>query len=75
MSIFEYGIIYIICWWMVLFMVLPFKAGAKENPEADEYHASPAKAHIKGKLIATTFLAIPAAAVVSWVIDSGMLMS
>lgn len=53
---------YVVVWWMILFMALPF--GAKLPDEAGEGHSSgaPAKTHLAIKSAITTVLA----ALVTW---------
>lgn len=57
MGWFEYTVIYIISWWMVLFMVLPYKADVPDNPELSEYHGAPKQSYLAAKLVVTTILA------------------
>ena len=49
-------VVYVLLWWWVLFMVLPF--GAKAPEQVDEGHATsaPAKPRMMLKLIITTAL-------------------
>lgn len=74
MTIFEYGMIFVLCWWFALFLVLPFGNEPPENPEPHHYAAAPAQPRIKRKLIWATGLTIPLSAVVIWIISSGILV-
>ena len=73
MGPFEYVVIFVISWWMLLFMVLPFKAQPAESPELTEYHAAPKKAYLKIKIVITTILAFLATMLLSWLFNSGLI--
>lgn len=71
MSSFEYSMIYVLSWWMLLLMILPFRPQVTELPDAVTYPASPKRTYIKKKLIITTVLAIPTTFAVAAIITSG----
>lgn len=73
MGAFEYIFIYVVSWWIVLFMVLPFKAKTVENPEVTEYHAAPVHPYLKEKCIVTTILAFFVTIILSYLISSGII--
>lgn len=73
MGLFEYIVIYVISWWMLLLMVLPFKTALPTNPQATEYHSAPKKPHLKWKFIITSMLAFIVTFVVSYLIETGMI--
>lgn len=73
MGAFEYIVIYILSWWMLLFMILPFKGGAAASPEPNAYHAAPAKPYLRAKLAITSVLALAVTFVLSWLIETGMM--
>ena len=51
--------IYFICWWVVLFVVLPLgmNQGAQTRPEDGGDWGAPAKPNLKRKFITTTWVA------------------
>ena len=73
MNIFATAVIFIVCWWLILFMVLPF--GAAPPEEVSEGHASsaPAKPRLGLKLLITTILAMGATFAVQWFLQSGLI--
>ena len=63
MTIFEFFVTYAVCWWMVLFMVLPHQATPPAAPEAGHAPSAPEKPQIGRKMRwATLFAFIPAIA-------------
>ena len=58
MTIVQFFITYIVCWWMVLFMVLPYRAHASSKPEVGHARSAPSNPMIKKKIKWTTLLAI-----------------
>jgi len=58
MSIFGIIITYACCWWMVLFMVLPWKVKIPKNPPAGPAASAPINPLLKKKIFVTTLLAI-----------------
>ncbi len=71
MSSFEYTMIYVLSWWMVLLMALPFRTQAHESGDALIYKAAPKRTYLKQKIIITTLLAIPATFGIAAIITSG----
>lgn len=51
-------IIFVVIWWIVFFMVLPFGNQAVENPETGHERGAPAKPRLGLKACITTVLAI-----------------
>jgi predicted secreted protein len=47
-------VVFIIIWWVVLFMVLPWGVNRTANPEAGHDHGAPARPMVFRKLLATT---------------------
>jgi predicted secreted protein len=73
MTSFEYIMIYTLTWWMMLFILLP--VGAKPAEEGGVAYASaPKQSYLKRKLLGATLLAIPMTLMVSWVIESRILL-
>lgn len=58
MSLLQTVITYAICWWMVLFMVLPFGVEPEAKPEPGHAPSAPAKPRLKRKFIVTSVLAL-----------------
>lgn len=49
-------VVYIVIWWVVLFMVLPWGVSRTENPEAGHDHGAPAKPMLVRKLLVTSVI-------------------
>ena len=47
-------VVFIIIWWVVLFMVLPWGVSRTENPKAGHDHGAPARPMVFRKILATT---------------------
>jgi predicted secreted protein len=61
MTIAEFIVTYAVCWWLVLFMLLPQQAQAAENPEKGHAPSAPENPRLGKKMRWTTVLAfIPA---------------
>lgn len=61
MSWFEFAVTYAVCWWMVLFMVLPHAAHASAKPEIGHVPSAPENPQLRKKFRWATLLAfIPA---------------
>lgn len=58
MSIFGVFITYACSWWLVLFMVLPWRVKVPEKPGLGHAASAPANPMLRKKLLATTLLAI-----------------
>lgn len=73
MNLFASAITFIVVWWLVLFMVLPF--GAAPPDDVGEGHASsaPAKPRMLIKLLVTTVLAIGVTYALQWFLQSGLI--
>jgi len=50
--------IYMVLWWVVLFMVLPWGVRRQENPEAGHDPGAPVTPHLGRKIIATTLVTL-----------------
>ena len=73
MDWFSAGMVFIIVWWLVLFMVLPFGAQPREEVEPGHEPAAPARPRIGLKILVTTGIAILVTGAVIWVIGSGLI--
>ena len=58
MTGFEFAVTYAVCWWLVLFMVLPHQAEAPAEPGLGHAPSAPANPQLKKKLRLTTLIAI-----------------
>ena len=64
-------VVFIVVWWLVLFMVLPWGVSRTENPEAGHDHGAPARPMLLRKMLITTGIAIVIFAAFYAVADSG----
>jgi predicted secreted protein len=64
-------LVFVIVWWLVLFMVLPFGAAPPEKVEKGMATSAPAKPRLGLKLAITTAIAAALTALIVWSIDSG----
>lgn len=61
MTFVQFLITYSVCWWLVLFMVLPFGAEPEKNPEVGHVPSAPAKPNLRKKFKwATLWALLPA---------------
>ncbi len=58
MSIIEFIVTYIISWWIVLFMVLPFWVKPPQKPETGHVPSAPEHPQLKRKFLITSLLAL-----------------
>ena len=49
-------VVYILLWWWVLFMLLPIKANAPDNPDIGHATSAPKNPYIFYKFFATTII-------------------
>lgn len=47
-------VVFVIIWWIVLFMVLPWGVNRTANPEAGHDHGAPARPMVFRKILVTT---------------------
>ena len=73
MDWFAATVVFVIVWWLVLFMVLPFGAAPPAEVEPGMAASAPAKPRIAIKLAITTVLAALLTGLVLWLIDSGLI--
>lgn len=64
---------FIICWWLLLFMVLPWGAKPDETPLPGSVPSAPAKPRLLLKFLVTTALAAVLTAIAVWVADTGII--
>lgn len=68
MTVFEWIMVYAVCWWMVLFMLLPFGVRLPEVVEDGAYPSAPVEGNIKKKALISTVISIPISAIIGWII-------
>ncbi len=66
-------VIFIIIWWMVLFLVLPFGIRQQEDPAPGDDPGAPANPRLLLKAGITTGIAIVVFAIVFWATDAGVI--
>lgn len=66
-------LVYIVIWWLVLFMVLPFGVKRAETVEAGHDSGAPQQAHMWKKVLATSLISGILWGVAWFVITSGMI--
>ncbi len=73
MTWFAAGIIFVIVWWLVLFMVLPFGARPPDEVEPGMAPSAPARPRMGLKIAVTTALALALTALILWLLQSGLI--
>jgi predicted secreted protein len=73
MTWFAAGIIFVIVWWLVLFMVLPFGARPPDDVEPGMAPSAPARPRMGLKIAITTALALALTALILWLLQSGLI--
>lgn len=66
-------IIFVIVWWLVLFMVLPWGVRREEAPEAGHEPGAPANPRILLKAVITTLIAGMIWGAIYWAIDADLI--
>jgi predicted secreted protein len=64
---------FLIVWWLVLFMVLPFGAAPPEEVEPGTAPSAPAKPRLRLKFLITTVIAAVLTGLMLWLINSGLI--
>jgi len=72
MSWFSAAIVFVIVWWLVLFMVLPFGAAPPDEVEPGMASSAPARPRLALKFLVTTLIALAVTALILWFIESGL---
>jgi predicted secreted protein len=73
MTWFAAGMIFVIVWWLVLFMVLPFGARPPDQVEPGMAPSAPARPRMGLKIAITTALALALTALILWLLQSGLI--
>ena len=73
MNTFATLVTFLVIWWLILFMVLPFGVAPPDVVEKGHASSAPAKPRILKKLLITTVLAIVVTVAVQWFVQSGLI--
>ena len=63
-------VVYLLMWWWVFLMSLPFGVRTEENPEAGHATSAPARPMLWRKIAVTTVIAAGLTAIINWIISS-----
>ena len=67
------AVVFVIVWWLVLFMVLPFGARPPDEVVPGTPASAPARPRLGLKIVITTAIAAVTTAGVVWLISSGLI--
>jgi predicted secreted protein len=67
------AVVFVVVWWLVLFMVLPFGAAPPAEVEPGMADSAPAQPRLAVKVAITTILAALITALIAWLIDSELI--
>jgi predicted secreted protein len=70
MNWFAIGLTYAVCWWLVLFMVLPWGAEREATPQPGNAVSAPARPRLRLKLLITSLLTIIPTIAFQWIVSS-----
>jgi predicted secreted protein len=73
MRIYGAIITYVVMWWLLFFMALPFGAQPEAEPIRGNAESAPARPRLLLKVAVTTVLAGLATWGIAWLIDSGLI--
>jgi predicted secreted protein len=73
MTWFAAGVTFVIVWWLVLFMVLPFGASPPDEVEPGMAPSAPARPRMGLKIAVTTVIAVALTALILWLLQSGLI--
>jgi predicted secreted protein len=73
MTWFATGITFVVVWWLVLFMVLPFGARPPDVVEPGMAPSAPERPRMGLKIAVTTVIAAALTALVLWLLQSGLI--
>ena len=73
MDWFAAGVVFVVVWWLVLFMVLPFGARPPDQVEPGMATSAPARPRIGRKFLITTLIALILTSLILWLINSGLI--
>jgi predicted secreted protein len=63
---------FVVTWWLIFFMALPFGAQPEEHPQPGNVESAPARPRLLLKALVTTLLAALATWAIGWLIGSGL---
>jgi predicted secreted protein len=63
---------YVVTWWLIFFMALPFGVVPEEHPQRGNVESAPARPRLLLKVAVTTVLAGLATWGIAWFIESGI---
>ena len=63
---------FVVVWWLIFFMALPFGAAPEEQPQPGNVESAPARPRLLLKALITTVLAALATWGIAWFIASGI---
>lgn len=63
-------VVYLLMWWWVFLMSLPFGIRAEAEPEAGHTPSAPARPMLWRKVSASTVIAGVLTAIINWIIDA-----
>jgi predicted secreted protein len=73
MSIFGAVVVFVIAWWLIFFMALPFGARPEQAPEEGHAARAPARPRLLLKAGVTTVLAALVTAGFGWALETGLI--
>ncbi len=73
MDLFGNAVVFVIVWWLVLFMVLPFGARPPEKVEPGMADSAPERPRLGVKMLVTTVIALILTFAIDWIADSGLI--
>ena len=73
MSAFGTLVVFVIAWWVIFFMTLPFGARPPERPEEGHAASAPERPRLVLKATVTTVLAAAVTAGFAYLVESGLL--
>lgn len=72
MSVTEIFVFFVVLWWLVLFMALPFGVRVPEEPEKGHAASAPVKPNILKKMLITSLISIVITALFYLAMDAGV---
>jgi len=73
LSIFTGALVFVVIWWIVWFIALPFGVRPTEAPEPGHTESAPEKPRLWFKALITTAITAVLAAIAIYVIESGLI--
>ena len=73
MEWFAGGVTFVIVWWLVLFMVLPFGVRPSDDVQPGTEPGAPGRPRMAIKLAVTTLIALCLTGLILWILQSGFI--